>query len=144
MCFKIRFYFSLSNSDLIGNKWNKFFPKVESVLPMTLIGEWFSCPYLNPGAFHYISSPSWGGEWEQFQWALGIQPGSAHGREMKNSSPRVISRETPLPSVRNVTGKSCSGEQVSLAWEIRGRNCRNWISHAACWLHLSVQHVCYA
>ena len=36
--FKICFYFSLSYSDLIGNKL-VFFPQVESVLPVTVIAE---------------------------------------------------------------------------------------------------------
>jgi len=37
-CFKIWVYFSLSCPDLIGDKLNHF-PQVESVLPMTVIGE---------------------------------------------------------------------------------------------------------
>ena len=38
--FKIWFCFSLSYSDLIGNKLiSFFFPQVESVLPVTIIGE---------------------------------------------------------------------------------------------------------
>ena len=37
--FKIWFYFSLSYSDLTGNKLNYFFPQVESVLPVTVISE---------------------------------------------------------------------------------------------------------
>lgn len=37
--FKIRFHFLLSNSDLMGKKLVSFITKVESVLPMTVIGE---------------------------------------------------------------------------------------------------------
>jgi len=36
--FKIRFYFSLSYSDLIGDKLNQF-AQVETVFPMTVTGE---------------------------------------------------------------------------------------------------------
>lgn len=42
--FMIWFYFSLSHSDLIGNKFNQF-PRVKSTLPVTVIDEW-SLPIL--------------------------------------------------------------------------------------------------
>jgi len=41
---KIRFCFSLSDSDSIGDNLN-FFPQVQSILPVTAIGEW-SLPVL--------------------------------------------------------------------------------------------------
>jgi len=38
-CFKIWFYFSLSYSDLIGDKLNFFSPQVQSVLSVMVTGE---------------------------------------------------------------------------------------------------------
>jgi len=62
--FKIWVYFSLSYSDLIGDKLNEF-PQAESGFARD--GNWWvssPCPYLNPRAFHCIFSPlsSWGRE----------------------------------------------------------------------------------
>ena len=63
--FRIWFYFSLSYSDLIGKKLNRF-PWVESVLPMTVIGE-LSLPVListhEPFIVFFSPLSNWGREW---------------------------------------------------------------------------------
>jgi len=46
-CFKVLSYFSLTYSDLIGNKLNAF-PQIESVFSMTVIAERSAYPNLDP------------------------------------------------------------------------------------------------
>lgn len=51
---RFSFYFSLSYSDLISNKFN-WFPHVKSGLPMTVGAEQSPCPYLDPWALFFLS-----------------------------------------------------------------------------------------
>ena len=53
-CFKISFYFSLSYSDLIGDKFF-FSPQVQAVLSVTVMISPY--PYLDPRALCHISTP---------------------------------------------------------------------------------------
>lgn len=78
---KTWFYFSLSCSDLIGNKLNSFLAQAESVLPMT--DEWaLPVIFLAHKTFCYILFPmrSCGGI-GQLWWAPDHEPESSHQRE---------------------------------------------------------------
>ena len=57
-----------------------FFPKIKSVLPMTVIAEWSPCPYLNPRAFCYILSacPAEKGSDKAASVGTWLQPGLIH------------------------------------------------------------------
>ena len=83
--FKIWFYFSLSYSDLIGNKLN-YFTQLESFLPMTVTGEWslslsLSLCLSQPTSLslYFLSPVQLRRGVTEWLWCTpGIQPGSTH------------------------------------------------------------------